>query len=81
MNVPESTAPPRVPRRPDRRRPRFADPLLIRLPDAAAAVGLSVSGMRDLIERGEIEARRSGRAVLIPTDELKRWAAQLPPAA
>jgi excisionase family DNA binding protein len=64
-----------------RTRTRFRETLLVRLTDAAATLGLSEAAIRSEIKAGRIEARKAGRAVLIPADELKRWAADLPPAA
>lgn len=65
----------------DRRRERFTERLTVRLRDAAAAVGVSEAAIRNEIRAGRLEARRAGRAVLVPVDELRRWAADLPPAA
>ena len=64
-----------------RTRTRFSETLLIRLVDAAASVGLSEAALRDEIKAGRLEARRMGRAVVVPVDELRRWAGDLPPAA
>lgn len=64
-----------------RTRERFQQKLLARLRDAAASVGVSEAHLRNEIRLGRLEARRAGRAVLIPVDELRRWAADLPPAA
>lgn len=64
-----------------RSRERFKENLMARLRDAAASVGVSEAHLRNEIKLGRIEARRAGRAVLIPVDELRRWAADLPPAA
>lgn len=64
-----------------RTRTRFRETLLIRLVDAAASVGLSEAALRDEIKSGRLAARRMGRAVVVPVDELRRWAGDLPPAA
>jgi hypothetical protein len=64
-----------------RTRERFKEPLLVRLRDAAASIGASEAHLRNEIKAGRLTARRSGRAVLVPVDELRRWAADLPPAA
>lgn len=64
-----------------RTRERFELKLLVRLRDAAASVGVSEAHIRNEIKAGRLEARRAGRAVLIPADELRRWTADLPPAA
>lgn len=61
-------------------RERFEQKLLVRLRDAAASVGVSEAHVRNEIKAGRIEARRAGRAVLIPASELKRWADDLPAA-
>ncbi len=64
-----------------RTRERFDQKLLVRLRDAAASVGVSEAALRSEIRTGRLEARRMGRAVLVPADELRRWAGDLPPAA
>ena len=64
-----------------RTRERYGEKLLVRLRDAAASVGVSEAHVRNEIKAGRLEARRAGRAVLVPVDELRRWAADLPPAA
>jgi len=64
-----------------RTRERFKERLLVRLRDAAASVGVSEAALRTEIRLGRLEARRMGRAVLVPADELRRWAGDLPPAA
>ena len=64
-----------------RTRERFDQKLMARLRDAAASVGVSEAALRSEIRLGRLEARRMGRAVLIPVDELRRWAGDLPPAA
>ncbi|MCL4807679.1 MAG: helix-turn-helix domain-containing protein [Thermoanaerobaculia bacterium] len=66
---------------PIRRRERFTDRLMVRLGDAAASLGVSEAFVRGEIRNGRMEARKAGRATLIPADELRRWAADLPPAA
>ena len=64
-----------------RTRTRFRETLLVRLTDAAATLGLSEAAIRNEIKAGRLEAKRAGRAVLVPADELRRWAGDLPPAA
>lgn len=64
-----------------RTRERFEQKLLVRLRDAAASVGVSEAHIRSEIRLGRLAARKAGRAVLIPAEELKRWAEDLPPAA
>ena len=63
-----------------RTRERFDRKLLVRLRDAAASVGVSEAALRSEIRLGRLEARRMGRAVLVPEAELRRWAADLPAA-
>jgi len=65
---------PRIPRT----RERFDEKTLVRLRDAAASVGVSEAHIRNEIKAGRLEARRAGRAVLIPAGELRRWAGDLP---
>ena len=64
-----------------RRRERAAERLSFRLVDAAAVVGVSTSYLGDEIAQGRIEARRAGRAILVPAEALRRWLDNLPPAA
>ena len=64
-----------------RTRERFEQKLLVRLRDAAASIGVSEAFVRGEIRNGRLEARKAGRATLIPVDELRRWAGDLPPAA
>jgi excisionase family DNA binding protein len=63
-----------------RTRERFEQKFLVRLKDAAASVGVSEAHIRNEIRAGRLEARRAGRAVLIPSEELRRWAGDLPAA-
>ena len=63
-----------------RTRERFEQKLLIKLRDAAAALGVSEAALRTEIRNGKLEARRMGRAVLIPAEELRRWSNDLPAA-
>ena len=63
-----------------RNRERFTEQLSARLRDAAASVGTSEAHLRNEIRNGRLEARRSGRAVLIRVDELRRWVDDLPAA-
>ena len=53
----------------------------IALSRATEQLGVSEAALRSEIRLGRLEARRMGRAVLIPVDELRRWAGDLPPAA
>ena len=64
-----------------RTRTRFRETLLVRMTDAAASLGVSEAHIRNEIKAGRLTARKAGRATLIPADELKRWAEDLPPAA
>lgn len=63
-----------------RTRTRFRETLLVRLTDAAAAVGVSEAAIRNEIKAGRLEARRLGRAVLVDANELRRWTNDLPAA-
>lgn len=63
-----------------RTRERFDQKFLVRLRDAAASVGVSEAFVRGEIRNGRLEARKAGRATLIPVDALRRWAADLPAA-
>lgn len=64
-----------------RTRERFEQKLLVRLRDAASAVGVSEAHVRNEIRAGRLEARKAGRATLIPVDALRAWIGNLPPAA
>ena len=64
-----------------RTRNRFTERLLVRLVDAAAALGVSEAAIRNEIKSGRLEARKMGRAVLVDATELRRFAGDLPPAA
>ncbi|MGE3597360.1 MAG: helix-turn-helix domain-containing protein [Dehalococcoidia bacterium] len=46
----------------------------MRVPEAAQALGMSVSGVRTRLERGQMQGKRVGpRLWLIPRDEVERW--------
>jgi excisionase family DNA binding protein len=47
--------------------------LLLRISEAAEAVGLAKSSLYLLIRRGEIPTVRIGKAVRISTDDLRSW--------
>lgn len=59
----------------DRSRWRNPTPLASRAPDAARRLGLSTSGVYNLIRQGRITGIRIGRAVLIRETELERFLA------
>ena len=63
-----------------RRRERDLAPITHRLTDVAVKLGISEAGVRDLIRRGVLSARRIGRSVVVPADELARFVANLPRA-
>lgn len=63
-----------------RKRERYEQKLSARLKDAAAAVGTSEAHLRNEIRLGRLEARRSGRAVLVPLEALRQWVENLPAA-
>lgn len=65
---------------PPRARKRFTDPILVRLSDASGVVGVSEAALRAEIKLGRLEARRMGRAVLVPVESLRRWSENLPAA-
>lgn len=52
-------------------------PLLLTVPQAAQALALSRSAVYRLIDRGEITAVHSGRAVRIPYSALQSYVEQL----
>jgi excisionase family DNA binding protein len=49
-------------------------PRLLSVVDASAYIGLSVHQIRQMIAKGELQARKSGRRVLVERAELDRWA-------
>lgn len=49
------------------------EPKVVRPARAAALIGVSHPHFRRLIASGEIRSFKSGRARLIPVDELDRW--------
>ena len=53
-------------------------PLAVTRKQAAQMVSLSVTEIDDERRAGRLVARKHGRKVLIPVDELKRWADSLP---
>ncbi|WP_323986258.1 MerR family transcriptional regulator [Microbacterium plantarum] len=48
------------------------------IPDLAEAVGLSVSSIRDAIDRGDLRPKYPNRKPIIPAGEAERWIASLP---
>jgi excisionase family DNA binding protein len=46
--------------------------LALRVPEAAAAIGVSRASMYQVVARGEVRAVRIGRRILIPVVELQR---------
>jgi excisionase family DNA binding protein len=52
---------------------RSATQLLLRIPEAAARLGLGRSTLYEMIQRGEIPVVRIGTAVRIPAAALVRW--------
>jgi excisionase family DNA binding protein len=58
-----------------------AAPLLLRIDEAAQALALSTRQVYRLIDRGELVAVHSGRAVRIPADTLTRYVDELKEAA
>jgi len=52
-----------------------AEPLLLRLPEVCARLGLGRSTVYSMIQRGELPAVRIGRAVRIPAAAIDAWVA------
>jgi excisionase family DNA binding protein len=52
-------------------------PLALRVPDVAKALGITESNCRQMINRGQLPARKLGRRVIILADELQRYLASL----
>lgn len=54
--------------------PHREDPrLLLRIPEAAARLGLGRSTMYELIQAGELPVVRIGKSVRIPASRLEAW--------
>ena len=49
--------------------------LTVKIPEAAAMLGVSSSSIRRAIDRGDIRVNRKLRHVLIPLSEIERFAA------
>ncbi len=56
------------------------EPILVRIPIAAATLGRSKRFIYQLIATKQIEAVKSGRSLLVRMASLHRYAANLPPA-
>mgnify|MGYP001074000873 FL=1 len=54
-------------------------PMLLRLPEAARLLGLSLTSVRELVARRELPCVRIGASVRIRRDELTAWVAGLSP--
>lgn len=52
-------------------------PLLYRVPDACAAIGVGKSRLYELVNAGRIRPVKIGRSTLIPRTELERFTAEL----
>ncbi len=55
-------------------------PIAVRRQDAAAMIGEGVSKIDMLVATNQIEAKKSGRNLLIVVSSLERYVAGLPPA-
>lgn len=55
-------------------------PLVHRIPEACARIGVGRSRLYDMIRRGEINAIKIGGRTLIAESELQRIVAEAPPA-
>ena len=51
--------------------------LLLTIPQAAESVGLGKSKFYELIAQGQVPVVRIGRAVRVPAERLREWAAKL----
>jgi excisionase family DNA binding protein len=47
--------------------------LVLEVPEAAEALGIGQTKLRELISRGEIPVWRCGRRTVLPVDALRRW--------
>ena len=55
-----------------------AEPIAVRVPDAARLIGLSRSRLYELMKRGEVEYVKVGGATLIPYEALREFIARQP---
>ncbi|QBI96027.1 HTH DNA binding protein [Mycobacterium phage Patt] len=55
-----------------------ADQILVTRDEAARMLSLSVAEVDNERRAGRLIGRKHGRKVLIPVDELRRWAGELP---
>jgi excisionase family DNA binding protein len=51
--------------------------LWLKVPDAAARLGLGKTKLREFIDRGDLEVVRVGRAVRVPARALEAFAARM----
>jgi excisionase family DNA binding protein len=51
----------------------IAEPIAVRVPDAARLIGLSRSRLYELMKRGEVEYVKVGGATLIPYEGLRAF--------
>ena len=54
--------------------PDAAAPLLLKFPDAAAKLGISITTLREMVDRGELRTATVGRRAMVPMAELERVA-------
>ena len=59
----------------DERQP-LAEPIAVRVPEAARLIGLSRSRLYELMRRGEVEYVKVGGATLIPYEGLRAFIAR-----
>lgn len=53
-------------------------PVALSIPDAAAAVGYSVTTLKDAIAKGDLVVRYANRKGVIPAEDLIEWVKSLP---
>ncbi|MDP1916265.1 MAG: helix-turn-helix domain-containing protein [Myxococcales bacterium] len=54
--------------------PAAAAPLLLKFPDAATRLGISITTLREMVARGELRTATVGRRAMVPLAELERVA-------
>lgn len=51
----------------------LTEPLLLRITEVASLTALSRSTVYDLINQGQLQTVRIGRAVRVPSESLRHW--------
>jgi excisionase family DNA binding protein len=60
--------------------PATLRPITVRRPEAASMLGIGTSLLDELIASGQIDAKKSGKNLLIVVASLEEYVSKLPPA-